>query len=207
MSQFIYSDDRDGRRWKVDWPAFRTETPDCLEEEIARLISIRKVVGVFWGRSEFGPRALGNRSIFADPRWEGMKDYINERVKHRQWFRPYAPLVLEEKASEWFHMEAPSPHMLIVAAAREDKRDLMPAVTHIDGTARVQTISPKDDCPARRVVEAFDRLTGVPIVINTSFNDHGEAIVETPLDAFQCFARTGMDVLVLGRRILIKEGA
>ncbi len=207
MGDFIYSDDRNGRRWKVGRPDFRVDTPDHPEKEIARLLSERKVVGVFWGSSEFGPRALGNRSILADPRWEGMKDYINERVKHRQWFRPYAPMVLEEKASQWFRMDAPSPHMLIVAEVLEDKRDAIPAVTHIDGTARVQTVGKKDGGRARRVIEEFEKLTGVPVILNTSFNDHGEPVVETPLDAFQCFAQTHMDALVLGRRILFKEGA
>ena len=207
MGEFIYSDDRNSKKWKIHWPSFRIETPLRLEDEIARLISERRVVGVFWGRSEFGPRALGNRSILADPRWEGMKDFINERIKHRQWFRPYAPIVLEEKAADWFEMDAPSPHMLIVAKVLESKREIIPAVTHVDGTARVQTVAPDDDSPVRRVIEAFDRLTGVPVVINTSFNDHGEPIVETPLDAFQCFAQTQLDILVLGRRILFKEGA
>ncbi len=205
MSDFVYTDDRDGRRWRIRWPRFRVETPACVEDEVAGLLVEGRIVGVFWGRAEFGPRALGNRSILADPRREEIRDHLNERVKHRQWFRPYAPVVLLEKASEWFVLDQPSPHMLIVADVREEKRSLVPAITHVDGTARVQTVAPGENSRIRRVVEAFDRATGVPMVLNTSFNDHGEPIVETPLDAFQCFAQTQMDALVLGDKILFRE--
>ncbi|MCZ7586959.1 MAG: hypothetical protein M5R36_28435 [Deltaproteobacteria bacterium] len=205
MSAFLYRDDRNGRRFHVGWPPFRIVRPAAVEDEVARLVAERKIVGVFWGRSEFGPRALGNRSILADPRWDGMRDYLNERVKHRQWFRPYAPVVLEEKCAEWFELDHPSPHMLLVAKVREEKRERIPAVTHVDGTARVQTVAKDAPVRLRRVVEAFERLTGVPVLLNTSFNDHGEPIVETPLDAFQCFASTDLDALAFADAILLKE--
>ena len=204
MSDFVYSDDRDGRRWRVRWPRFRVETPECVEEEVARLLGEGRIVGVFWGRSEFGPRALGNRSILADPRSEEIRDRLNERVKHRQWFRPYAPVVLEEKAAEWFVLDQPSPYMLIVARVRKEKRPLVPAITHVDGTARVQTVAPGGNSRIRRVVEAFDRATGVPMVLNTSFNIHGEPIVCTPEDAYKCFMRTEMDYLVVNNFLLSK---
>ncbi len=204
MNDFVYHDDREGRRWKVGWPAFRVERPERLEDEIARLIADRRIVGVFWGRGEFGPRALGHRSIFADPRWEGMRDHLNDRVKHRQWFRPFAPIVLADRAPEWFDLGIESPHMLLVGGVHADKRALVPSITHVDGTARVQTIRVEDSPRVYRVVEAFDRLTGVPMILNTSFNDHGEPIVEKPIDAFACFAQTELDAVVIGSCVLHK---
>lgn len=205
MSHFVYKDDRAGRKWRVAWPAFRIERPERLEDAVAAMIADRRIVGVLWGRSEFGPRALGHRSILADPRWDGMRDHLNDRVKHRQWFRPFAPLVLEEKSAEWFDIDQPSPHMLLVADVRPEKRNLIPAVTHVDGTARLQTVSEVDSPRVYRLVRAFERLTGVPLVLNTSFNDHGEPIVETPLDAFACFGQTQLDAVVLGAHVLHKE--
>ncbi|MBZ0274207.1 hypothetical protein K8I61_19365 [bacterium] len=206
MSGHVYRDDRGGRMFRVRWPNFRIERPGRIEDEVARLLAGRLVVGVVWGRSEFGPRALGRRSILADPRWDGMRDHLNDRVKHRQWFRPYAPAVLAEHARDWFELDHESPHMLLVATVRADKREIVPAITHVDATARPQTV-PEDGSRLRGVVEAFHRITGVPIVLNTSFNDHGEPIVETPLDAFQCFAGTELDAIAIGGNLLLKETA
>lgn len=201
---FIYRDDRAGARWKVNLPRFTKKRYDNIEIEVAKLLAAGKIVGFFTGGSEFGPRALGHRSILADPRDPKMQDTINDKVKHRQWFRPFAPAVLEEHTSEYFKLDSPSPHMLLVADVLPDKLDVIPAITHVDGTARVQTVAPSDD-PFRKVIEAFFELTGMPVVLNTSFNDHGHPIIETPLDAFASFTSTLMDALALGPYLIQKE--
>jgi len=174
-----------------------------IEKHVALLLSQGKIVGFFTGPSEFGPRALGHRSILADPRDPKTQDILNHKVKHRQWFRPFAPAVLEEEAHKYFHLSAPSPHMLLVAKVREDKISSIPSVTHIDGTARVQTVG-KAGGAYRKVIEEFFAITGVPVILNTSFNDNGEPIIESPLDAVICFTSTMMDALAIGPFLVTK---
>lgn len=169
--------------------------------QVARLIADEKVVGWFHGRMEFGPRALGARSILADPRSPRMKDILNQRIKHREIFRPFAPSVLAEHVAQWFEKDLPSPAMLMVYPLRADKRAKVPAITHVDGTGRLQTVTDMDSPRYARLIREFYSLTGVPMVLNTSFNEN-EPIVHTPLEALHCFARTRMDVLVLEDYIL-----
>ena len=163
----------------------------------ARDLADGKIVGWFQGRFEMGPRALGNRSILADPRRPDMKDIINARVKHREGFRPFAPAVLVERVSEFFEIDQPDPFMTIAPLVRPEKRSLIPAVVHADNTGRIQTISAEANPRYYGLIREFDRLTGVPIVLNTSFNRQ-EPIVSRPSEAVSCFLRTEMDVLVLG---------
>jgi len=170
----------------------------------ARLIEEQNVVGWFQGRMEFGPRALGARSILADARNAANRDTVNLKIKFRESFRPFAPTVLEERCSEWFEIDCPSPYMLLVAQVRPDKRTI-PSVTHVDGSARIQTIARHQNELYYDLVREFDRRTGCPVIINTSFNVRGEPIVCTPHDAYLCFMRTNMDHLVLDRFILDKK--
>jgi carbamoyltransferase len=153
---------------------------------------------------EFGPRALGGRSILADPRDPKMRDTLNMKIKFREGFRPFAPSVLADRNSEWFEIDCDSPYMLLVAQVREGKRTI-PAVTHVDGSARIQTVSREASPLYYDLIAEFDRLTGVPVIINTSFNVRGEPIVCTPHDAYLCFMRTNMDHLVLGPYLLDKK--
>ncbi len=169
----------------------------------AETLANGKVVGWFQGRMEFGPRALGARSILADPRDPGIKDRLNREVKFREGFRPFAPSVLEEALGDWFLSPRPSPFMLLTFPVR--RRAEIPGVVHVDGSARVQTVS-RDVQPFRGLIEAFAARTGVPLVLNTSFNVRGEPIVRTPAEAIRCFERSGMDVLVMGDRVLEKRG-
>lgn len=175
--------------------------------DTAKLLADGKVIGWFQGRSEFGPRALGNRSIIADPRTAEMKDILNKRVKHRQAFRPFAPIVLEERADEIFEGPGDSPYMLMAKPVAAAWRDKIPAIVHVDGTARVQTVSEATNPRLYRLLKEFEALTGVPVLLNTSFNVKGEPIVETPDDALACFLNTGIDRLILGDRILEKTAA
>jgi carbamoyltransferase len=168
-----------------------------LVEEAARRIADGRVVGWYQGRSEWGPRALGNRSIVADPRKPEMKDILNRRIKQRETFRPFAPSVLEERVGEWFEKDYPSPFMLMAYPVRQEKRSLIPAPTHVDGTGRLQTVSRDANPLYWELISAFDRLTGVPVLLNTSFNEN-EPIVNTPEEALGCFQRVGMDALVIG---------
>lgn len=165
---------------------------------IAGRISQDKIVGWFQGRMEFGPRALGSRSILADPRNPRMKELLNSKVKHRESFRPYAPAVLEEKADEFFKAGQFSPFMLLSAEVRADKRPLIPAVTHIDGSARVQVVNRNINPRFWLLIKEFEGITGIPLVINTSFNLRDEPIVCSPEDAINSFKISGMDCLVLG---------
>ena len=183
----------------------RIDDPGELAAETARHIADGKVVGWFQGRMEFGPRALGARSILGDPRVVDMRDRINLKIKFREGFRPFAPSVLAEKADEWFDLRGhESPYMLLVADVLEGKRTI-PAVTHVDGSARIQTVH-RDRTPLyHALIRAFDELTGCPLLINTSFNVRGEPIVCTPEDAFECFIRTHMDTLVVGPFVLEKS--
>lgn len=156
-----------------------------------------KVVGWFQGRSEFGPRALGNRSILADPRNACMKAVLNERIKRREWFRPFAPSILDDFVSEWFEDSPAAPFMELTGIVKKDKKALIPAVVHADGTARLQTVSPVVNQRYYSLIRGFYDKTGVPMVLNTSFNEN-EPIVNTPKEAIECFVRTRMDVLVIG---------
>lgn len=183
---------------------------EFAEEEMvgatARHIAGGKIVGWFQGRVEWGPRALGQRSILADPRRKEMKDVLNRRIKHRETFRPFAPSLLEEAAGEFFKETHPSPFMTFAYAVRPEKREAIPAPTHVDGTARLQTVSRRSNPLYWKLIRAFGDLTGVPVVVNTSFNDN-EPIVCRPEEALDCFRRTQMDVLVLGNFILEKKSA
>jgi len=177
-----------------------------IARETAKHIADGKIVGWFQGRMEAGPRALGNRSITVDPRDAGMKDRLNERVKKREYFRPFAPSVIAEKAHEYFDIPKgqDSPYMILIGDVREDKKTVIPAVTHHDGTARVHTVE-KDINPRYwELIYEFGQLTGVPVIINTSFNEN-EPIVCTPEHAVNCFLRTEFDVLAIGDFLAEKE--
>jgi carbamoyltransferase len=177
--------------------AYRQLDRETLVRETAQRIAQGKVVGWFQGRMEWGPRALGNRSIVVDPRRPEMKDILNKRVKHREPFRPFAPSVLEEYTGEYYEHSYPSPFMLLAYKVRPEKRDEIPAPTHVDGTGRLQTVSQKTNPLYWQLIDAFRQLTGVPVVLNTSFNEN-EPIVCTPDEAIDCFLRTHMDVLAIG---------
>jgi len=197
---------------------------DERAESIARQIADGRIVGYLAGRMEFGPRALGARSILGDPRREDTQTVMNLKIKYRESFRPFAPSVTEEKASEYFEIEGESPYMLLVADVREErrlpqppgqgrdmldrlkvKRSDIPAVTHLDYSARLQTVNQRDKPDYHAVISEFEKLTGCAVIVNTSFNVRGEPIVCTPEDAYRCFMRTEMDVLVLEDCILYKE--
>jgi carbamoyltransferase len=171
-------------------------------ERAAELVAGGAIVGWFDGASEIGPRALGHRSILADPRDPGMKDRLNERVKFREWFRPFAPSVLAERSQEWFGI-ADSPYMLRAAPVLQPG---VPAITHVDGTARVQTVAREDNPAYHRVIATFHELTGVPMVLNTSLNVKGEPIVETPDDALDALLGSGLDCLVAPGWVIAKAG-
>jgi carbamoyltransferase len=178
---------------------------DNICRDTAKLLAEGNIFGWFQGRSEFGPRALGGRSIIADPRKAEMKDILNKRVKFRQAFRPFAPIVLAERAAEIFEGEEESPFMLLAKRVRPEWRDRIPAIVHVDGTARVQTIRENQNARLYRLLKEFDALTGVPVLINTSFNVKGEPIVETAEDAIACFLSTGMDYLALHDMLISKH--
>ena len=181
-------------------------------------------MGYMAGRMEFGPRALGARSILGDPRRKDTQTVMNLKIKYRESFRPFAPSVLEEKASEYFDAGRPSPYMLLVANVREErrlpqpsregmsmlerlkvKRSDIPAITHLDYSARLQTVNQRDKPDYHEVISEFEKLTGCAVVVNTSFNVRGEPIICTPADAYRCFMRTEMDVLVIEDSILFKK--
>ena len=204
-------------------------TGDELFERLAGLLDEGKVIGVFQGRMEFGPRALGNRSIIADARSETMQVKLNQKIKFRESFRPFAPAVLREDAAEYFELEEESPYMLLVENIRKDRRNQtdvgaelrkadydmlqvvkqkrsdIPAVTHVDYSARIQTVSKEKNEYFYKLLQAFKKRTGYGVLINTSFNVRGEPIVATPQNAYECFMRTDMDVLILESIILYKE--
>jgi carbamoyltransferase len=177
-----------------------------LLERTAQEIAGNKVVGWFQGRMEFGPRALGARSILANPMNAQMKDIINAKVKFREKFRPFAPSVLKEKANEYFDLgNVDSPYMLLIPDVKTDKRAVIPAVTHHDGTGRVQTVTRCASALYYDLIREFERITGCSVVLNTSFNVRGEPIVCTPEDAYNCFMRSGIDVLVMGNFIITEK--
>lgn len=179
-----------------------------IAKDTARHIADEKIVGWFQGRMEAGPRALGNRSIVVSPLHAGMKDRLNARVKKREHFRPFAPSVQEERAKDFFRLpkSAQSPYMILVGDVLEEKRGIIPAVTHADGTARVHTVSREVNPRYWELIDEFAKITGVPVIINTSFNEN-EPIVCTPKDAVECFLRTEFDVLAIGNFLVTKEGA
>jgi Predicted carbamoyl transferase, NodU family len=205
-------------------PAHRFDENDLLDK-VAGFMIEGKVVGWFHGRMEFGPRALGNRSIIGDARNPEMQKKMNLKIKFRESFRPFAPSVMYDKVGEWFDLECESPYMLLVADVKKDKqrklseeekqlwgidllnivRSEIPAVTHVDFSARIQTVNPADNQRYYDLIKRFYEKTGCPVIVNTSFNVRGEPIVESPLDAYKCFMRTEIDVLVLENFILLKE--
>ena len=176
-----------------------------LTHTVAALLEGDNVIGWFQGRMEYGPRSLGNRSIIADARNKENWQKVNLKIKFRESFRPFAPTVLEEKVSEWFDLDRESPYMLLVADTLPSKREKIPAVTHVDGSARIQTIRRNQNPRYYDLLKAFERRTGCPVIINTSFNVRGEPIVESPQDALNCFLHTHMDYLVLGNFLLRKK--
>lgn len=176
-----------------------------LNTQTAHVLAEGGIVGWFQGAMEFGPRALGSRSILADARRPDMKDRINLRVKFRESFRPFAPAVLEEQVSEYFELDRPSPYMLLVAPVLEGRRAEIPSVTHVDGSARIQTVSRRTNPRFYGLLQEFQEQTGCAVLLNTSFNIVGEPIVESPEQAYQCFMRTGMDLLVLENCVLRKK--
>jgi carbamoyltransferase len=195
-----------------------------LIETTAKALADQQAAGWFQGRMEFGPRSLGARSILADPRSPTMQYNLNMKVKHRESFRPFAPSVLREDVSDWFELDSDSPYMLIVADVRKDRRRAMtpdeqahfgidklnisrseiPAVTHVDYSARIQTVHAKTNPLFHRLLTRFKEMTGCPVLVNTSFNVRGEPIVCTPEDAFRCFMGSELDLLVVGNCILRK---
>ncbi len=178
----------------------------ALLEAVAQKIAQGNVVGWFQGRMEWGPRALGNRSIVAHPGLPNMKDVLNARIKHREWFRPFAPSILAEYQREYFEHDHPSPFMLHVYKIRPEKRQSLSAVNHIDDTGRLQTVARDENPLYYDLISAFHRKTGIPVILNTSFNEN-EPIVCTPEEAIDCFRRTRMDVLAIGPFMVVKPGA
>jgi len=204
------------------YPAEKIDDRDAWAGRIAELITSENVVGLCNGRMEFGPRSLGSRSILGDARSPKMQSVMNLKIKHRESFRPFAPSCLEERATDFFELDRPSPYMLLVAQVQPSRcrevaraaslrerihqeRSDVPAITHVDFSARVQTVSPETNPDYYAIIKAVEDLTGKGIIINTSFNVRGEPIVCTPEDAYRCFMRTEMDYLVLGRNILNKK--
>ena len=184
--------------------AYRRLSEAELVDATASEIAAGKVVGWFQGRMEFGPRALGNRSILADPRRAGMKDLLNSRIKHREHFRPFCPSVLAEAASDYFETGYPSPFMVTAYRIKSERLRDIPAVTHADGTGRLQTVDRESNPLYWKLIRRFGDITGVPVLLNTSFNEN-EPIVETPAQALDCFLRTRMDVLAIGPYMLLRS--
>lgn len=182
----------------------RYEHHEEIEKITARHLANGKIVGWFQERMEFGPRALGSRSILADPRSPVMKDIVNERIKHREPFRPFAPSIMKEYATDYFIGCKESPFMTFVFPVSKNKGNLIPSVTHIDGTARVQTVDKENNLRFWKLINEFQKLTDVPVLLNTSFNVKGEPIVCSPEDAIRCFYTTGLDFLVLGNYLITK---
>ena len=174
-------------------------------DQVSRLIDTANVVGWYQGRLEWGPRALGHRSILGDARNPKMRDIINIKIKKREGFRPFAPSVLEEDVGRYFEIDRPSPHMLLVAPVRSDAPQALPSITHVDGSARIQTIRRDQDPRYYDLIKTFKANTGCSVIINTSMNVRGEPIVNTPEDAYRCFMRTDMDAIAMGPFLLHKS--
>jgi carbamoyltransferase len=176
-----------------------------LVDETAKMMAQDQVIGWFQGRMEFGPRALGNRSILANPKNPKMKEILNSKVKFRESFRPFAPSVTHEDSPEYFDISIDAPYMLLIPDVRPDKKDLLPAITHVDGTARLQMVKKETNPLYHQLLNAFKKITGVPVLLNTSFNVRGEPIVMSPEDAYSCYMRTGIDALVMGSYLLTEK--
>jgi carbamoyltransferase len=170
----------------------------------AELLSQEKILGWFQGRMEFGPRALGSRSILADPRDPEMNAKVNNAVKFREWWRPFAPSFKKEAAGEYLESATDSPFMIVTAQVRPEKRSVIPSVTHVDGSARPQTVEKEINPLYWKLIDEFGKRTGVPVIMNTSFNLRGEAIVHTPTDAIRTFFSSGMDALIMGSSLVEK---
>ena len=196
------------RRAEIDTKGCRVETMagDALYTRTAAAIAAGKVIGWFQGRLEWGPRALGNRSILADPRRADMKDILNLKIKRRESFRPFAPSILREAVTDWFETDDDVPFLMQVFQIREDKRARIPAVTHVDGSGRLQTVTRETNERYYKLIEAFAAETGVPMLLNTSFNEN-EPVVCKPEEALDCFLRTNMDVLVMGNYLIERRAA
>jgi len=199
----------DGFLARESVPSERIEDDERMLARVVDLLLAGKVVGWYQGRFEWGPRALGNRSILADARRADMKDTVNIKIKFREPFRPFAPSVLAERTSEYFELPEPERHyparyMLLVSPVRPEKHAIVPAITHVDGSGRLQTVQRATNPRYHRLIELFGEATGVPLVLNTSFNLRGEPIVNTPENAFRTYMASGMDALVLGSRLLVK---
>ena len=204
---------------------FETLKYNQLIEKTAELLSNQKAIGWFQGRMEFGPRALGSRSILGDPRSDDMQKNLNLKVKYRESFRPFAPSILREDLSNWFNLDVDSPYMLLVSDINFEKkidmteeqkklfgidklnikRSQIPAVTHVDYSSRIQTVTRETNKSYYDLISKFKEKTGCPVVVNTSFNVRGEPIVNTPTDAFNCFMGTELDYLIIGNCILDKS--
>jgi carbamoyltransferase len=184
--------------------AWRKYADAELYETVAERIAQGGVIGWFRGRSEFGPRALGNRSILADPRRQDAKELLNRKIKRRESFRPFAPSVLREYAGEYFEYFEEAPFMEKVFQIKQDKRAVIPAVTHVDGSGRIQTVCRENNMSYYELIDTFRRKTGVPILLNTSFNEN-EPIVDSPEEALACFERTSMDMLVLENFVITRQ--
>lgn len=194
-----------GRR-DDDW-RYTATTYDSAEETVeatADLLADGNVVGWFQGRMEWGSRALGNRSILADPSRADMRDLINLKIKFRERFRPFAPSIKEEALADYFVDPAPDPFMQQVYPVQPDKREGLPAITHVDGSGRLQSVAADENAAYHALISAFEKRTGVPILLNTSFNEN-EPIVDTPEQAFACFHRTRMDAVVIGNTVVRRE--
>jgi carbamoyltransferase len=188
---------------KANSLAYTALDEQAMAQKAAGLVADGAVLGWYQGRMEWGPRALGNRSIIADPRRADMKTILNDRVKHREAFRPFAPSILLEATGDYFDQSYPDPFMIKVYNVRPEKQAAIPAVTHVDGTGRLQTVA-RDHAPVYwELIHAFEARSGVPVVLNTSFNDN-EPVVCTPQEAIDCFLRTKMDALALGNYLVQK---
>jgi carbamoyltransferase len=181
------------------------EHHDDIAVTAAQLLAEGNIIGWMQGATEIGPRALGNRSILADPTKDFMKDKVNAEVKHREAYRPFAPSVPVEHLAEYFDIEVEVPFMLKVCDVRPEKRNLLPAITHVDGSARVQSVTAQSNPRYHRLMTEFGKLSGVPVVLNTSFNIMGEPVIETPYDAIRCFFSTGLDHLIIGSYLIRKH--
>ena len=189
----------------IEEVGMRVEKASNIFQLTAKHLVDGKIVGWFQGAAEFGPRALGNRSILCRPYSESMRDHLNSRVKFREEFRPFAPAILAEKTDEFFQIGQESPHMLIACDVKEDKRDTIPAVVHVDNSCRVQTVDKINNPRFRKLIEEFYSITNIPVLLNTSFNVKGEPIVNNPRQAVKCFLSTNIDFLAMGDFFLTKQ--
>ncbi len=191
---------------QLAYEGFHLVNQDAIGRAV-EMLAANKIVACFHGRSEMGPRALGNRSILMSPLVAANKDVLNSQVKHREAFRPFAPAILEERTQEYFHIDRPSPYMLLVPTVVESKRNVIPAVTHVDGTGRLQTVNKDFNPHFYSIIERFHEKSGVPVLLNTSLNVANEPMAESPEDAIHCFLTTGIDALLMDEFLLIKDQA